>query len=131
MNQPRLILIVDDEQDIRDMYSQAFVLEGFNVATAENGAEAIRVAEKTHPDLILMDIKMPVMDGMDATMRLKGNPKTKDIDVIFLTAFGDPEKDMQVAHAYGAADFIKKGEGLDELIKRVSKQLQKKPAQNT
>jgi len=113
------ILLVDDEPEIREIYSEALTQAGFAVVTAANGEQGVELAKKERPDLILMDIKMPILSGMDAAMKLKEDPDTRDIKIVFLTAFGDPAKDMAVAKAYGAADFIKKGIGLDELATKV------------
>ncbi|OHB20731.1 MAG: hypothetical protein A2939_00145 [Parcubacteria group bacterium RIFCSPLOWO2_01_FULL_48_18] len=120
MNSKPLVLIVDDEPEMLDIYGTVLRQAGFDVVLARDGQEGIGVAKKTHPDLILMDIKMPVLDGMDATMKLKSDEATRDIKVVFLTAFGDPEVDKKVAHAYGAIDFVKKGAtSLDEFARLV------------
>jgi two-component system phosphate regulon response regulator PhoB len=126
---PALILLVDDEEDILSVYNAKLQKAGFRTVTATNGAEAIQIAVDQHPDLILMDMKMPVMDGVEALMKLKENPATKDIKVVFLTAFSDPnnpEIDRGKAKEVGALDFIKKGLSLDELVERVRGYLSKK-----
>ena len=115
------ILIVDDEKEILEPYSSALSSAGFRVLTASNGAEGVAVAKAKKPDLILMDLKMPILDGMDATMELKNDPATRDIRVVFLTAFGNPITDLGVAHSYQAIDFIKKGISLEELAQQVKK----------
>lgn len=121
-NKPATILLVDDEADVLSVYQTKLAKAGFNILAASNGAEAIQVAAERHPDLILMDMKMPVMDGVTAQMKLKENPATKDIKVVFLTAFSDPinpEIDVMSSKEIGALDFIKKGIGLDELVAKV------------
>jgi CheY-like chemotaxis protein len=80
-----LILVVDDFDDAREMYSDYLVYSGFRVAGASNGAHALDRALALHPDLILMDLSMPGMDGWEATRRLKANPDTQQIPVIALT----------------------------------------------
>ena len=117
-----LILLADDEADILSVYQAKLEKVGFRVVTASDGAQAIQVAAEKHPDLILMDMKMPVMDGITAQAKLKENPATKDIKVVFLTAFSDsanPEIDIRTAKEIGALDFIKKGIGLDEFVTKV------------
>jgi CheY-like chemotaxis protein len=117
-----LILLVDDEADILSVYQAKLEKVGFRVVTASDGAQAIQVAAEKHPDLILMDMKMPVMDGITAQSKLKEDPATKDIKVVFLTAFSDPanpEIDIRTAKEAGALDFIKKGIGLDEFVTKV------------
>jgi CheY-like chemotaxis protein len=119
---PALILLVDDEEDILSVYKMKIEKVGFRVITAADGAQAVRLAAEQHPDLILMDMKMPVMDGITAQSKLKEDPATKDIKVVFLTAFSDPtnpEMDVRTAKEVGALDFIRKGIGLDELVTKV------------
>jgi two-component system, cell cycle response regulator DivK len=80
-----LVLIVDDFEDNRAMYVQFLTFEGFRVAEAENGAEALEQARNLHPDLIVMDLSLPVMDGWEATRRLKSDARTRRIPVLALT----------------------------------------------
>lgn len=121
-NKP-IILIADDEPEIIKIYQTKLEKAGFGVLTAENGAMAIEVAKREpHPNLILMDVKMPVMDGVEAFGKLREDPVTKNIKVVFLTAFSDtrlPEVDNKFAAEMGASDFIKKGIDLSELVTRV------------
>ena len=77
-----LILLVDDLLDARELYAQYLTYAGFSVVTAINGHEAVRLAELLHPDLILMDIRLPGMDGLEATSDLKANPAVADIPVV-------------------------------------------------
>ncbi len=121
-NQPPLILLVDDEPDIIALYKTKLLREGFQVETAANGAEAIEVVKSKHPDLVLMDVKMPVMDGVAAQEGIRNDPTIKDTKVVFLTAFSDPirpEVDKAFAKESGALDFIKKGINLDELMDKI------------
>lgn len=116
------ILIVDDEPDMIAVYKKALTRAGFAVESAQNGIDAIRLAKETHPALILMDIKMPIMGGIEATSELLHDPAMKDVRIIFLTAFSDPDHlkiDTTMAKDLGAADFIKKGISLDEFVKKV------------
>lgn len=117
-----LILLVDDEPDIISVYKAKLEKVGYQVITASDGAQAIRMVSEQHPDLVLMDMKMPVMDGLTAQTKLKEDPATKDVKVVFLTAFSDPmnpEIDERSAKENGAVDFIKKGVSLDELVEKV------------
>jgi two-component system cell cycle response regulator DivK len=84
-SQGPLVLIVDDFEDNRAMYVQFLTFAGFRVAEAENGAEALEQARTLHPDLIVMDLSLPVMDGWEATRRLKGDEGTRRIPVLALT----------------------------------------------
>jgi CheY-like chemotaxis protein len=84
-NDAPLILVVDDYQDAREMYSEYLQFSGFRVAEARNGNEAVEQALSLKPDLILMDLSLPGMDGWEATRVLKANDGTKRIPVVALT----------------------------------------------
>jgi two-component system, cell cycle response regulator DivK len=86
-----LVLIVDDVQDNRTIYVLFLKFSGLRVAEAENGEEALRQAESLKPDIIVMDLSLPVMDGWEATRHLKRDPGTKHIPVIVLTGHALPE----------------------------------------
>ena len=116
------ILLVDDEADVLLIYKTKLQREGYEVLAAQNGAEAIEIAKTKHPDLILMDEKMPVMDGITAGRTLKEDPATKDIQVVYLTAFSGPasvQQDLAFLKKDDAPDFLKKGIGLEELVEKV------------
>jgi len=83
--QPPLILVVDDYQDAREMYAEYLQFSGFRVAEARNGNEAVEQAFALKPDLILMDLSLPGMDGWEATRRLKADDRTKHIPIVALT----------------------------------------------
>lgn len=123
MEQPApLILIVDDEADLLDTYKTKLERSGFRVITAANGEEGVASANANRPDLILMDMKMPVMDGVTAEQKIKADPATQDLKVVFLTAFSDPtrpEIDEAFSKESGALDFIKKGISLEDLVTRI------------
>ena len=80
-----LILVVDDYQDAREMYAEYLQFSGFRVAEARNGNEAVDQAFALGPDLILMDLSLPGMDGWEATRRLKADERTRHIPVVALT----------------------------------------------
>jgi CheY-like chemotaxis protein len=80
-----LILVVDDYQDAREMYAEYLQFSGFRVAEARNGNEAVEQAFALTPDLILMDLSLPGMDGWEATRRLKGDDRTRHIPIVALT----------------------------------------------
>jgi two-component system, cell cycle response regulator DivK len=93
-----LVLIVDDVQDNRTIYVLFLKFSGFRIAEAENGEEALHKATTLLPDVIVMDLSLPVMDGWEATRRLKRDPRTKKIPVVVLTGHALPE------HAQAARD---------------------------
>ena len=120
-NQP-LVLVVEDYQDAREMYSAYLTFSGFGVAEASNGLEAIEKAVELMPDVILMDLALPRMDGWEATRRLKAEPKTRAIPVIALTAHamrGDEER----ARACGCDDYLTKPIDEDRLFERLAHHL--------
>jgi two-component system cell cycle response regulator DivK len=80
-----LVLIVEDYEDAREMYAEYLKFSGFRVAEARNGLEAINKARDLHPDVILMDLALPGMDGWEATRRLKGDERTRLIPIIAVT----------------------------------------------
>ena len=80
-----LVLIVDDYQDAREMYAEYLEFSGFRVAQARNGLEAVEQAIALRPDVILMDLSLPIMDGWEATRRLKEDARTHAIPVVALT----------------------------------------------
>jgi CheY-like chemotaxis protein len=80
-----LVLVVEDYQDAREMYSAYLQFSGYRVAEATNGLEAIEKANQLMPDIILMDLALPKVDGWEATKRLKSDPRTKHIPIVALT----------------------------------------------
>ena len=80
------ILIVDDEKDTLLLLEKRLIAEGYSVLTADNGKDAITIAKSKSPDLIILDVLMPDMDGGEVAEKLKDSPRTKNIPIIFLTA---------------------------------------------
>ena len=91
------ILVVDDEKKIRELLELRLSAEGFTVIQAADGEEGVAVARKDSPDLILMDVMMPKMDGAEAVNELQQDPATKDIPVIFLTSMITKEEETDQA----------------------------------
>ena len=116
------ILVAEDERDIRDLIAFTLRFADFEVEVAKNGAEAVEKAPQVNPDLILMDVRMPLMTGYEACEALKQNPKTKDIPVIFLSAKGQ-ESEIQEGLEVGAMDYILKPFAPDELTSQVKRVL--------
>ena len=110
------ILVAEDERDIRELVMFSLKgLGGFDVVQAHNGEEAVKVATAEHPDLILMDVRMPKMTGYEACAKLKTIQATRDIPVIFLSAIGQESKIKQGLSA-GATQYILKPFEIEELI---------------
>ena len=110
------ILVVDDEEQIRELLREFLTGAGYEVTVAANGAEALVVAQRERPDLILLDIRMPELDGVETCMRLKTNDRTRSIPVIIATAFGDT---LAEALDAGADDFVSKPFQLEEIGLRI------------
>jgi len=113
------ILVVDDEQDIIELLEYNLTKEGYDVRTANNGIKAIEEAKDFLPQLILMDIMMPKMDGVEACRKIREIPKLKESYVIFLTARSEEFSEIAAFEA-GADDFITKPIKPRALISRVS-----------
>jgi two-component system cell cycle response regulator DivK len=112
------ILYVEDNDDNIYMLEQRLRRAGFTVVIARDGAEGVAMAGTERPDLILMDIGLPILDGLEATRRLKAAPQTKDIPVVALTAnamMGDREKAMSA----GCDDFDTKPVDLPRLLEKI------------
>ena len=101
------ILVVDDAEDGREMLAEYLAFRGFQVAEARHGAEAIEVARRVQPNIILMDLSMPVVDGWEATRQLKTDPRTKNIIIIAVTAHAFPPE-QESARVAGCDSIIAK-----------------------
>jgi DNA-binding response OmpR family regulator len=121
------ILVVDDEPDVLDLVTYNLVQAEFSVDTAADGAEALRKARSTKPSLILLDLMLPEMDGLEVCKLLRHDPKTRDIPIIVLTARAG-EVDRVVGLELGAADYITKPFSPRELVLRVKKRLDERQA---
>jgi CheY-like chemotaxis protein len=121
------ILLVEDNEMNRDMLSRRLVKRGYDVVIAIDGQEGVAKAQSESPDLILMDMSLPVVDGWEATRRIKSDPVTRAIPVIALTAHamaGDEEK----ARAAGCDDFDTKPVELPRLLSKLEALVRKRPA---
>lgn len=117
-NQKPLVLLVEDRVDSRDLYAQYLTYAGFSVVTAINGHEAIRMAQLLRPDIILMDIWLPGMDGLEATSDLKQQPELAHIPVVAMTA--DSSKEMENrCRAAGCHSFMSKPVLPDEVARHL------------
>jgi CheY-like chemotaxis protein len=116
------ILIIDDEKLIVKATSLVLSLSGYDVTSAYNGEEGLNMAHESKPDLILLDIMMPGMDGWQVLERLKNNPETKTIPVIVFTAKEYLSGKLK-SHNAGASDFVAKPFETPELIEIIEKHL--------
>ena len=119
------ILIVDDEEDLLEMVSYNLKKEGFNVYSAKNGKEGLKVAGDILPDLILLDVMMPEMDGIEACLEIRSQPKLEGVLIAFLTARGEDYSQI-AGFESGADDYITKPIKPRVLISRIKALLRRK-----
>lgn len=128
MKRPVNILIVDDNQDNLKVVSNILKEKGFKIALSLDGSSALKTLDSVEVDLVLLDVMMPGMNGFEVCKRIKENPKTKNIPVIFVTADTD---DIREGFRAGAVDYISKPFKTDELLARVNNQVQLAIAQES
>jgi two-component system cell cycle response regulator DivK len=122
-----LVLVVDDFTDNREMYSEYLAYCGFDVIEAKNGKEAIEAAQEKQPDIIIMDLSLPVMDGWEATRRLKADERTRKIPVVALTGHALAGH-SQGAKEAGCDSFLAKPCLPDQLVAEIKRMLDGKAA---
>ena len=120
------ILVVDDDLQILSVLKRGLAFEGYTVDTAENGEKALTIARQTPPDMVILDIMMPGLDGIEVTKRLR---KASDVPVLLLTAKGTIPDKVSGLDA-GADDYLVKPFALDELLARVRAQLRRHQPQD-
>ncbi len=113
------LLLVEDNELNRDMLSRRLIRSGYQLLLAVNGEEAIEIAEQRHPDLILMDMSLPILSGWEATRRLKSSEQTSSIPIIALTAHA-MAKDREEALACGCDDYDTKPVELPRLLQKIT-----------
>jgi len=116
------ILVVDDEKDLVDILAFNLRREQFDVVTAPDGEKALEIARRETPDLIVLDLMMPGIGGLEVCRRLRADPRLSKTPVIMLTAKGE-ESDAVIGLAQGADDYVRKPFGVKELMARVSAHL--------
>jgi DNA-binding response OmpR family regulator len=119
------ILIAEDERDIRDLITFTLRFANYDVVAASNGEEAVALARKEVPDLILMDVRMPRMTGYEACAAIKAEQNLKDIPVIFLSAKGQ-DSEIQAGLQAGATEYLLKPFAPDQLTARIQAILAKR-----
>jgi DNA-binding response OmpR family regulator len=128
----RLILVVDDEKDLLDLVTYNLGRNGYDTVTAENGNDAIELAVREQPDLLLLDLMLPGIDGTEVARRLKADSRTSNIPIVMLTAKGE-ETDVVVGLTLGADDYVTKPFSMKILLARVAAVLRRNetPASDT
>lgn len=116
---PPQILIVEDDAGIADVYQQRLAAEGFTIQHVPNGEDALSAAIKFKPDLILLDVMMPKINGFDVLDILRNTPQTAKIKIIMLTALSQPT-DIEKAKALGVEDYLVKSQvGMADVVERI------------
>jgi CheY-like chemotaxis protein len=123
------ILVVDDEVAIVRMLKDRLESVGFEVLTAYDGAQAVEVARQERPDLIIMDVTMPRMDGLTAAKQLRSDPTTAHIPIVMLTARGQ-ESDEQAGYAAGAVRYFTKPFSPRQLVQELRSLLGESPSES-
>ena len=119
MQQKKTILVVDDERDLLDLIEYNLKKEGYDVLKAEDGLEGIRMAKKYKPDLVLLDIMMPKMNGLEACEQIREDDEIKQTPIIFLTAKNDEKTEVRGLNL-GADDFLTKPISTAKLVSRIT-----------
>lgn len=123
-----VVLLVDDDDNLREIVRAKLEAAGFAVLEAKDGEDGVDKAKNNKPDLILMDVQMPKMNGIEALSKIKANSGTSETKVLFLTNYGevntaDAPLDDKFARDIGAIGHLKKTDDLDKIIERVKKEL--------
>ena len=117
------ILVVDDEKDVLFMLKKRLAAEGYSVITANNGGDAVALAKSKLPDLIILDIVMPGMEGGEVAGKLKENPLTRDIPVIFLTGLFSKTEETEMGHMVGCNFAFAKPLDTEALVSQIKRLL--------
>lgn len=121
-----IVLLIEDETSVRKLIASRLNEEGFDFLEAPDGKVGLKLALEKNPDLILLDIVMPVMDGMTFLKKLRANPKGKNIKVIVLTNLSN-EEDLEESKKQGVDDFLIKADWkINDVIERIKVGLKKK-----
>lgn len=118
------ILVVEDQEDNRQILRDLLSTADIEITEAENGEQALAAVAKQRPDLILMDIQLPVMDGYEATRQIKGNPATKDIPIIVVTSYALSGDEARAREA-GCDDYVTKPYSPRALLAKIREYLPK------
>jgi len=125
-----LVLLVDDDAGFREIWKLKLTSSGFDVLEASNGKEALEILKDKKPDVILLDVLMPEMDGVKTLLTIKENNNLKDVKIFFVTSLDNADPELseyhkELASELGAVEYLRKSIDLDNLVERVSNSLKK------
>lgn len=123
-----LVLIIDDDVNFREIWKIKLANSGFDVLTASNGKEALEILKNNKPNIILMDVVMPEMDGIETFLKIKDNPELNSCKIFFITSLDDLNAELanyhkQIAIDLGANEFLRKATDLNELVTILNKSI--------
>ena len=126
-----MLLVVDDEPEINKLVARIFEKRGYRVTTALDGAEALAAVERDRPDLIMLDLNLPKIDGWEVCRQLKSDPATRAIPIIMLTAAHANVDDAQIGLGLGADEYVAKPFVKAVLLHNVERLLGREPSEET
>ncbi|OGM99715.1 MAG: hypothetical protein A2817_02510 [Candidatus Yanofskybacteria bacterium RIFCSPHIGHO2_01_FULL_39_8b] len=123
-----LILLIDDDENLREIFRAKLEAADFEFAEAKNGEEGVKKVKKIRPDLVLMDVQMPKMNGIEALSKIKSDPEIAGTKVFFLTNYGetntaDAPLDDRFAKDIGAVGHLRKTDDLNKILERIKQEL--------
>jgi DNA-binding response OmpR family regulator len=121
-----MVLVVDDDEDVRDLVTFKLQMAGYRTVTAADGCTALTLINEERPDLVVLDVEMPGMDGLSVCYRMHADPATAEIPVIMLSGMAS-ETDIDLAFVSGAEEYLPKPVNTGELVRRVSWLLPRRP----
>lgn len=126
MENKKIILITEDEKSIKNALQAKLISEGFQTLEAKNGEEGLEIALREHPDLILLDILMPKMDGMTMLKKLRSDIWGKTVPVIILTnlSSADEERNKEITELEPTYYFVKTEKSLEEIVEKIKERLE-------
>ncbi len=113
------ILVVDDERTIREIARELLTNAGYDVLKAEDGEQAVALAQKEHPDLIVLDLVMPKMTGFEVAWEIRKDPRVKNIPILIVSEVMSVQAAHDFVHEFGVAGFLSKAQMMTSLVSRV------------
>ena len=129
MNKGRKVIVIEDEPDIQEIILHNLLRDGYQVEATSNGEKGLELVRRIEPDLVLLDLMLPGLDGVEVCRRMKADPRTQAVSIIMVTARGE-ESDIVLGLGLGADDYVTKPFSPRELMERVKAVLRRGPLQD-